>query len=224
MTDRSKIGVDEDGLAELLEMAYKKRVALRRVTYIPNRLTSGVIRKMAHFLTDGNDNRFMIVLDGSPATGKTTLMQAMRQTLWWLSEQKIVSDDMELKIHDSVDFAGMRDSTREWYNLMNWPSYLGIEDLGCEPAEILRWGNPLYPVREVLTARYEQRLPMVVSTNLDSDQLREHLGLRIVSRMNEMAYYIHFENVDFRKLAWYAHHPEAKRVNSEELENHISIQ
>ena len=218
MTDRSKIGVDEECLAELLEVAYKKRVALRRMTYIPNRLTSGVIQKMAHFLTDENDNRFMIVLDGSPATGKTTLMQAMRQALWWLTEQKLVADDMSLKIHDSVAFAGMRDSTREWYNLLNWPSYLGIEDLGCEPAEILRWGNPLYPVREVLTARYESRLPMVVSTNLDSDQLREHLGLRIVSRMNEMAYYIHFENVDFRKMAWFAHHPEVKseemKVNS----------
>jgi len=186
--------------------------------YIPNRLTSGVIQKMAHFLTDHNDNRFMVVLDGSPATGKTTLMQAMRQTLWWLTEQKLVADDMELKIHDAVAFAAMRDSTREWYNLLNWPSYLGIEDLGCEPAEILRWGNPLYPVREVLTARYESRLPMVVSTNLDSDQLREHLGLRITSRMNEMAYYIHFENVDFRKMAWFSHHPEVKseeiKVNS----------
>ena len=217
MTDRSKIGVDEGCLAELLEMAYKKRVALRRMTYIHNRLTSGVIQKMAHFLTDHNDNRFMIVLDGSPATGKTTLMQAMRQTLWWLTEQKLVADDMELKIHDAVAFAAMRDSTREWYNLLNWPSYLGIEDLGCEPAEILRWGNPLYPVREVLTARYESRLPMVVSTNLDSDQLREHLGLRITSRMNEMAYYIHFENVDFRKMAWFSHHPEIQDNTTNQL-------
>ena len=68
MTDRSKIGVDEQGLAALLEIAYKKRVALRRVAYVPNRLTSGVIRQLAHILTDRKDNRFMIVLDGSPAT------------------------------------------------------------------------------------------------------------------------------------------------------------
>ena len=152
----------------------------------------------------------MIVLDGSTATGKTTLMQAMRQTLWWLAEHRLVSDEVNLKICDAVALSDMRDSTRQWYDLMNWPSYLGIEDLGCEPAEILRWGNPLYPVREVITERYKLRLPMVVSTNLDSDQLREHLGLRIVSRMNEMAYYIHFENVDFRKMNWFSHHPEVK--------------
>ena len=55
MTDRSKIGVDEDGLASLLEMAYRRQVAHRRVTYVPNKLTNGAIRKLAHFLTDRED-------------------------------------------------------------------------------------------------------------------------------------------------------------------------
>ena len=197
------------GLTALLEMAYRRKVAQRRMIYVPNELTTGAISKLAHFLTDQKDNRFMIVLGGSPATGKTTMIQAMRQMLWWLQERRMVSDEVSLKIYDAVALCNMRDSTREWYQVVNYPSYLGIEDLGCEPPEILRWGNPLYPVREVITIRYELRLPMVVSTNLDSDQLREHLGLRIVSRMNEMAYFIHFENADFRKMSWYSHHPEA---------------
>ena len=214
MTDHSKIGVDEEGLVSLLEMAYRRQVAHRRVTYVPNKLTNGAIRKLAHFLTDREDNRFMIVLDGSTATGKTTLMEAMRQTLWWLVENRLLSEEVNLKICDATKLCTLIDSTREWNELVTWPSYLGIEDLGCEPAEILRWGNPLYPLRNVFTERYKLRLPMVVSTNLDSDQLREHLGLRIVSRMNEMAYYIHFENVDFRKMAWYAHHPEVKSEQS----------
>ncbi len=208
MTDRSKLSVDEQGLATLLEMAYRKRVAMRRIAYAPNELTSEAIRRLAHFLTDRTDNRFMIVLDGSPATGKTTMMQAMRQALWWLADQRLVADDVSLKIYDAVALCNMRDATRQWTDMINWPSYLGIEDLGCEPAEILRWGNPLYPLREIITTRYEMRLPMVVSTNLDSEQIREHLGQRIVSRMNEMAFYIHFENEDFRKRNWYKHHPE----------------
>ena len=91
MTDHSKLTVDEQGLSSLLEMAYRKQVAMRRVAYVPNNLTCGVIKQLAHFLTDCNDNRFMIVLDGSTATGKTTLMQAMRQTLWWLLEHHLVS-------------------------------------------------------------------------------------------------------------------------------------
>ena len=211
MTDHSKLGVDEQSLTALLEMAYRKQVAMRRVAYVPNNLTSGAIKKLAHFLTDTGDNRFMIVLDGSTATGKTTLMTAMRQTLRWLTDHRLVSDDVGLRILDATKICTLMDSSRDWNELLSWPSYLGIEDLGCEPAEILRWGNPLYPVRELITERYKLRLPMVVSTNLDSDQLREHLGLRIVSRMNEMAFYIHFENEDFRKMAWYSHHPE---VNS----------
>jgi DNA replication protein DnaC len=173
----------------------------KRIAYVPNALTDGTIRQLAHFLTGpARITVFMIVLDGSTATGKPTLMQAMRQTLWWLAEHRLCSEEVELKILDATAIPGLRDSTREWYNLMAWPSYLGIEDLGCEPAEIREWGNPLYPVRELITKRYKLRLPMVVSTNLDSDQRREHLGLRIVSRMNEMAYYIHFENQDFRKM------------------------
>ena len=210
MTDHSKLGVDEQSLTALLEMAYRKQVAMRRVAYVPNNLTSGAIKKLAHILTDRSDNRFMIVLDGSPATGKTTLMQAMRQALHWLADKRLVDDDVNLKICDATALVNLRDSTRQWYELIGWPSYLGIEDLGCEPAEILRWGNPLYPIREVITTRYEQRLPMVVSTNLDSEQIREHLGLRIASRMNEMAFYIHFENQDFRRMCWFQHHPEVK--------------
>ena len=217
MTDRSKIGVDEECLAELLEMAYRKEVASRRVTYVPNQLTNGVIRQLAHILTDNQDNRFVIMLDGSTATGKTTLMQAMRQTLWWLVEHRLLSDEVNLKICEATKLCNLIDTTREWNELVTWPSYLGIEDLGCEPAEILRWGNPLYPLRNVFTERYRLRLPMVVSTNLDSDQLREHLGLRITSRMNEMAYYIHFENVDFRKMAWFSHHPEIQDNTTNQL-------
>jgi DNA replication protein DnaC len=191
-------------------MAYRKQVVKRRVSYVANELTNGAIRQLAHFLIDTKDNRFMVMLDGCPGTGKTTMMQAMQQTLWWLTEHRLVSDETNLKIYDAVAICDMRDSTRQWYDLLNWQSYLGIEDLGCEPAEILRWGNPLYPVRELITERYKLRLPMVVSTNLDSNQLREHLGLRIASRMNEMAYYIHFENEDFRKRVWFMNHPEVK--------------
>ena len=43
MTDHSKLRVDEQGLTALLEMAYRKQVAMRRVAYVPNNLTSGAI-------------------------------------------------------------------------------------------------------------------------------------------------------------------------------------
>ena len=42
------------------------------------------------------------------------------------------------------------DSSRDWNELLSWPSYLGIEDLGCEPAEILRWGNYYVEIAFVL--------------------------------------------------------------------------
>ena len=52
MTDRSKLGVDEAGLTQLLTLAYQKQVAMRRVAYVPNSLTTGAIGKLAHILTD----------------------------------------------------------------------------------------------------------------------------------------------------------------------------
>ena len=36
MTDHSKLAVDEPGLTSMLEMAYQKQVAMRRVAYVPN--------------------------------------------------------------------------------------------------------------------------------------------------------------------------------------------
>ena len=52
-------------------------------------------------------------------------------------------------------------------------------------------------------------------TQLDCGQyIADEYG---VSRMNEMAFYIHFENVDFRKLAWYSHHPEVQDNTTNQL-------
>ena len=47
MTDRSKLALDEQGLTKLLEMAYCRQVAKRRIKYVPNDLTSGAIKQLA---------------------------------------------------------------------------------------------------------------------------------------------------------------------------------
>ena len=62
-------------------------------------------------------NRFMIVLDGSTATGKTTLMTAMRQTLRWLTDHRLVSDDVGLRILDATKICTLMDSSRDWNEL-----------------------------------------------------------------------------------------------------------
>lgn len=75
---------------------------------------------------------------------------------------------------------------------------LGIDDLGTEPIEVLDYGNPLFPVIDLLTKRYEAQLFTFVTSNLRPEEIRERYGVRIADRLNEMMFKIGFDNPSFR--------------------------
>lgn len=49
---------------------------------------------------------------------------------------------------------------------------LGIDDLGTEPAEVQDCGNIMYPIKELLTMRYDAQLFTVFTTNLEPKDIR----------------------------------------------------
>ncbi|MBN1900545.1 ATP-binding protein [Candidatus Sumerlaeota bacterium] len=73
---------------------------------------------------------------------------------------------------------------------------LVLDDLGAEnPTE---WASDrLYTL---INRRYESNLPVIVTTNkMDMEQLQQHIGKRIVSRLCEMCHYVDsFPNEDWR--------------------------
>ena len=58
---------------------------------------------------------------------------------------------------------------------------LGIDDLGTEPAEVQDYGNIMYPIKELLTMRYDAQLFTVFTTNLEPKDIRQRYDNRIAT-------------------------------------------
>ncbi|MGL5979424.1 MAG: hypothetical protein ACRCZY_00815 [Phocaeicola sp.] len=156
------------------------------------------IQKMAHWLSDEKAKNGMY-LCGSCGNGKTTFIKAF---------QHLVN---RFEVHDTYhhNTFGMRIITAKeiidlyknnhntWLNLANSPM-LAIDDLGCEATEVLDFGNVSYPIIDLLSIRYEERLFTIITSNLDPPEIRTKYGDRIADRMNEMLERIAFENPTFR--------------------------
>jgi len=79
---------------------------------------------------------------------------------------------------------------------INEPDLLALDDLGAETAK--DWVNDrLYLI---VNRRYESSRPILVTTNLDMDELTRKLGERTVSRLCEMCHsFAPFPDEDYRK-------------------------
>lgn len=73
-----------------------------------------------------------------------------------------------------------------------------IDDLGVEPREVMEFGNVYAPLIDLVTARYEEQLYTIFTTNLTPVQLEEKYGNRIVDRLNEMIEKVVIENESYR--------------------------
>lgn len=78
-------------------------------------------------------------------------------------------------------------------------SMLGIDDLGTEPAEIVDYGNPIYPVVRLIEHRYESQSFTFITTNLTPSEIRKKYGDHIADRFNEMLHVIVFQDVTYRR-------------------------
>ena len=75
---------------------------------------------------------------------------------------------------------------------------LGIDDLGTEPAEVQDYGKIMYPIKELLTMRYDAQLFTVFTTNLEPKDIRQRYDNRIADRLNEMMVKIVYNNKTYR--------------------------
>jgi len=109
------------------------------------------------------------------------------------------SEQRCLRIITANDVVRMnRDNdSHSWNNLRSLP-LLAIDDAGEEAAEVINYGNVQQPIVEILSYRYENMLPTLMSTNMNPQNLRSHYGARIADRMNEVMEKIIFAQPSYR--------------------------
>ena len=73
-----------------------------------------------------------------------------------------------------------------------------VDDLGEEPKEILVYGTPVYPIRELLESRYDALRFTILTTNLTTEDLPDHYGWRLVDRFREFYFSVAHSGPSYR--------------------------
>lgn len=202
---RFRFNLSEQDALDLLTAHYMFEVESRHNKVQLDEYTISNLRQLAHYITKPTP-KFGVMLCGTCGNGKTTLMFALRGTIAFLKDrghfdmyrnQACPYFDFGLKFLDARDVIEIyKDRTR--YAELRSERLLAIDDLGKEPAEVLDYGNVTNPLIDLLEYRYLYQKFTVITTNLDSKQIREKYGTRIADRFNEMLEVIVFQDISYR--------------------------
>lgn len=157
------------------------------------------IKKLASSLTDKKRN--FVILSGNCGTGKTTLINAVSRLIEALRWNGNYNQSTGLKIvpRGAKKVFATEVSKNTFQYLLDWKGVLMIDDFGIEPIQINDFGTIKTPMIDLIMHRYEERLPIIFSTNLCVDDIKKRYGYRITDRFRERAKLIKFTNKSYRK-------------------------
>lgn len=153
------------------------------------------LEDIAKWMTEGNG--FGLALMGSVGNGKTTMAKAFCGCVR-LAGFDDRGEPIGIRYIDSNTVTRMCREDYEAFRKLCDTKFLCLDDMGREPVEVRDYGNVLNPIVELVQHRYEQQLPLVVTTNLDPKMIDERYGRRISDRMKEMMHIVIFEDISYR--------------------------
>jgi DNA replication protein DnaC len=121
---------------------------------------------------------------GGPGTGKTTLAMLISRTALEAGRSVAIYSLPKLlsRIRRTFDAEIGEQSHADLFERLTTVDLLHLDDLGAEKQT--EW--VLEQLYALVNERYERQRSIIVTSNLEDDQLEEQLGARIVSRLVEM--------------------------------------
>lgn len=199
--DRFNLELTESEAANGIYSALVSEVRYRRHEMILDKDTREHILEAARWIIDPK-GKFGLLMMGTMGNGKTALMNAIARLIAYTSEVALgYSKKKELKVITAKRIARIcasSDDNEEYQSLFTTPM-LGIDDMGCEPKEVVSYGRILTPMEDILEERYSRQLFTIITTNLDKTLLGQHYDERIYDRLKEQMTIISFTNPSYRK-------------------------
>ena len=142
------------------------------------------VREFADQVEDRLDSGKGLWLMGDVGTGKTTLAMLVSKAAAEAGRTVAIYSLPRLlaRIRRTYDGEPGEDSYLEFFDRLTSVDLLHIDDLGAEK----RSDWVLEQLYAIVDERYQSQRSMVVTSNLDYDQLKEQIGSRVVSRLTEM--------------------------------------
>jgi len=142
------------------------------------------VREFADQVEDRLDSGRGLWLMGDVGTGKTTLAMLVSKAAAEAGRTVAIYSLPRLlaRIRRTYDGEPGEDSYLEFFDRITSVDLLHIDDLGAEK----RSDWVLEQLYAIVDERYQSQRSMVVTSNLDPDQLKEQIGSRVVSRLAEI--------------------------------------
>lgn len=181
-----------DAAAATLAKHFAQEVC-RRGNVIDADATAKYIDAIARWMT-GDGSRPWLVLTGIPGTGKSTALRAIRDTFreYGVTAKMFNSSDFQVLFLDNEEL------TERQILGGDWCLVLLLDDVGVEATEIKDFGNVIQPFVKIVEERYNRFLPLVISTNLDGNAIKDRYGIRTIDRFREMSVAVAFGGESFR--------------------------
>ena len=183
----------------------KRNLSYKFDNYEPNNSNRKVfnnLKKYSERLVNGIEKKGLILI-GNNGVGKTHLACSIANKLIENGTPVIYGTLINLlaELRNSYDI-DKNISEMEIFKLYENVDLLIIDDLGKEkPSE---WG--LEKLFTIINSRYENNLPVIITTNYNQNSLMERLSLNgeiepaksIISRLYEMCYLVKIDDIDHR--------------------------
>jgi DNA replication protein DnaC len=175
---RETKGVNEISLSNAIKKEYVRRVLESKNELLYPQKFDEVCEGLSRWLLC--DDRYKnLIIYGGVGIGKTTLLESLASVLartqafgflGLFSANRIASDKF-------IQSDGWR--------LLNDQLLVLIDDIGSETTELKSYGTNLTPIKTVIEERYYKKLPLIATTNLTLDKIRELYGDRVMDRIQE---------------------------------------
>ena len=201
---RFSLEIPEKDAANGIYAAMKAEVEYRGGTFTLDDDTRAHILAAARWLINP-DATPGLMLCGLYGNGKTTLAKAISSLIGYLTERENgYSNRKTMRLITAKNICRLcaagekfKEQYDDYNSLFNEPMLI-IDDLGEEPREVLVYGMIHTPIIDIISERYAKQHMTIVTTNLETDDLKEKYGPRIYDRFQEMLTPIVFENESYR--------------------------
>lgn len=156
----------------------------------------------------GRPDRGLYIV-GNTGTGKTTATRILRQLFKSVGGLRLY-DAKGIKVGGCFWEESRADTLASNYgkygpealDTAKMNTFYVIDDLGCEPAEVVYMGTRVNVCRQVIEHRASKPTVTIITSNLPlgGDELKERYGDRVVSRLQEMCNYMPLVGRDRRAI------------------------
>lgn len=189
-------GMEKEALVEALSQIYRKAVESRGIEFqdIAGKEVGIKIQKVVEWMM-GSPVRSGLLLQGTIGSGKTTLMYAMYGLYKQLVSPVIFTTAFDLH----TQFKHQQDKEASHYEEFLRAKILFVEEVGAEPERCQSYGTDYTPIQNLISYRYDRKLPTIITTNLADDKILDRYGPRMMDRINEMFSILRFKGDSYRK-------------------------